>query len=382
MPSIEGLLRKEGVIRTRAHQCAYNLLSKDDEGVGLVYKPTAFLTNAPFVAERLQRRCSNIESKNVHRHVHLLSGRARKAQVYPPELCRAICAGIRDQKNYDGSGERLIGSFEVDRISKEDLKDMEKKSNGLHEDHDQDMIAIDDVTGARLDIRLVREAREAEMKYFKKMGVYRKVPIQKCFEMTGKAPIGVRWIDVNKQDNEHPRYRSRLVAKEFKTQNDPTLFAATPPLEVLKIIISLAATRNDRGNIHRKIMINDVSRAYFYAVSETPTYVKLCSEDQDEGDQGMCGELRVSMYGTRKAAQNWQKCVHGSLSKLGFRCGQASPCIYWHPKRDIVTMVHGDDFISAGGGDDLSWMSKSLEKQFEISTETIGPEHSDQKQAK
>eukprot|EP00973_Karenia_brevis_P028015 3857837-Karenia_brevis.AAC.1 len=92
------------------------------------------------------------------------------------------------------------------------------------------------------------------MKYFEKMGVYRKVPIQKCLDMTGKAPIGVRWIDVNKQDNEHPRYRSRLVAKEFRTHNDPELFAATPPLEVLKMIISIAATRDSRGRIHRKIM--------------------------------------------------------------------------------------------------------------------------------
>eukprot|EP00973_Karenia_brevis_P017484 2398961-Karenia_brevis.AAC.1 len=93
------------------------------------------------------------------------------------------------------------------------------------------MIAIDDVTGARLDIKLVREAREAEMKYFKKMGVYRKVPISKCVQLTGRMPIGVRWIDVNKQDNINPRYRSRLVAKQFKTYNDPDLFAATPPLE-------------------------------------------------------------------------------------------------------------------------------------------------------
>eukprot|EP00973_Karenia_brevis_P039952 5514950-Karenia_brevis.AAC.1 len=140
------------------------------------------------------------------------------------------------------------------------------------------------------------------------MGVYRKVPIKKCIEQTGKMPIGVRWIDVNKQDTLNPKYRSRLVAKEFKTYNDPDLFAATPPIEVLRMIISIAATRNQRGKIHRKIMVNDVSRAYFYAKSDAPTFVKLCEEDTGEGEQDMCGELRVSMYGTRKAAQNWQAC--------------------------------------------------------------------------
>eukprot|EP00973_Karenia_brevis_P064695 8986637-Karenia_brevis.AAC.1 len=56
-------------------------------------------------------------------------------------------------------------------------------------------------------------------------------------------------------------------------------------------------------------MVNDVSRAYFYAKSQQPTFVELCDEDRAPGDEGMCGELMVSMYGTRTAALNWQHCV-------------------------------------------------------------------------
>ena len=113
---------------------------------------------------------------------------------------------------------------------------------------------------------------------------------------------------MNKQDETNPKYRSRLVAKQFKTNNDPELFAATPPLEALKMIISIAATRHKvLKKITRKIMINDVSRAYFYANSDRPTFVEICEEDWEPGDEAMCGELNVSMYGTRRAAQNWQK---------------------------------------------------------------------------
>ncbi len=55
-------------------------------------------------------------------------------------------------------------------------------------------------------------------------------------------PIKVRWIDINKGDTENPEYRSRLVAKEIKKDSREDLFAATPPLEALKILFRLAMT--------------------------------------------------------------------------------------------------------------------------------------------
>ena len=62
---------------------------------------------------------------------------------------------------------------------------------------------------------MVREARKEEMEEFKKHEVYIKVPLQECYERTGAAPIGTRWVDINKGDKIHPEYRSRLVAQEI-----------------------------------------------------------------------------------------------------------------------------------------------------------------------
>ena len=62
------------------------------------------------------------------------------------------------------------------------------------------LVAWDDVTGAVLDPDLVKEARNAAMVFFKKMNVYENVTESERYKETGKAPIGVRWIDVNKQD--------------------------------------------------------------------------------------------------------------------------------------------------------------------------------------
>ena len=44
--------------------------------------------------------------------------------------------------------------------------------------------ATDDVLGTPLDPRLVKKARQKEMKYFKEMGVYVKVSKQECWAQT------------------------------------------------------------------------------------------------------------------------------------------------------------------------------------------------------
>ena len=54
------------------------------------------------------------------------------------------------------------------------------------------------------------------MQELAKHGVYTKVPLEECWKETGMAPIGTRWVDVNKGDEDNPEYRSRLVAKEIK----------------------------------------------------------------------------------------------------------------------------------------------------------------------
>ena len=69
------------------------------------------------------------------------------------------------------------------------------------------------------------------------------------------------WIDVNKGDSINWKYRSRYVAKEFNTGYQDGLFASTPPLEALRLIISDAATRDQEED--KVITVNDVARAFF-----------------------------------------------------------------------------------------------------------------------
>ena len=133
------------------------------------------------------------------------------------------------------------------------------------------------------------------------MKLHVKVPTSECIKRTGRQPISVRWIDINKGDEDHPNYRSRLVAREINTHKREDLFAATPPLEALKTILSMCATSN-KGEV---VMVNDISRAFFHARTKRDVYVQLADEDKLPHEQGMCGKFQFSMYGTRDAAQNW-----------------------------------------------------------------------------
>ena len=155
------------------------------------------------------------------------------------------------------------------------------KLNIPHEGSDYDdhnditEVAWDDVSGKHLDPEGVRKARAAKIDYYRKMRVYVKVPIAEYIAKTGQRPIGVRWVDIDKGDRDRPNYRSRLVAKHYSQERDDDLYAATPPIESLRIVVSAATT----GNKEKAIMVNDVSTAYFYAPCEEEIYVELCKEE-------------------------------------------------------------------------------------------------------
>ena len=95
----------------------------------------------------------------------------------------------------------------------------------------------DDVSGAALSPAAARAARTDEIEYVRKISPYVKVPTGECMKTIGKQPTSVRWIDINHGDAINPNYRSSLAAREVNNNKRDDLFAATPPLEVLKIIL-------------------------------------------------------------------------------------------------------------------------------------------------
>ncbi len=95
-PCVQKLLKSAGVTRAVSDMCVYGMSQEDEEGTTLIRKLTAFMTNAPAVARRLSQR-----RVGCHRHITLIGGRAKRAEVYPQQLCREILVGLIEQMRED-----------------------------------------------------------------------------------------------------------------------------------------------------------------------------------------------------------------------------------------------------------------------------------------
>ena len=100
-------------------------------------------------------------------------------------------------------------------------------------------------------------------------------------------------------------------------------------------------------------------------------YIEIPSEDEDAGPD-VLGKLELCLYGTRDAAKGWQETLSAQLEACGFRRGIGHPAVFWHPERDIMTLVHGDDYVSSGLQTDLDWMEVQLQASYEIQTQKLG----------
>ena len=122
---------------------------------------------------------------------------------------------------------------------------------GLYDDCD----FYDDISGVKLDHRLSVEARKKEIDFFKDRKVYTKRAREPWMKV-----IRTKWLDVNKGDEANPNIRARLVGCEVAKEKRDDIFAATPPLECLKLVTSICAS-NQGGREPYRLMAIDVRRA-------------------------------------------------------------------------------------------------------------------------
>ena len=240
--------------------------------------------------------------------------------------------------------------------------------------------------------KLCVEGRKKELDYFQSKDVWEMRTVKEAVAKTGEKPISVRWVETNKGDDANPNVRSRLVAREIRMAGQEAIFAPTPPLESLRMVLSYAVTNFSGEKIKEygedseermQVMLIDISRAYFNAkigADDDPVYVDFPPELN--APAGMCGRLRRHMYGTRRAADGWQDEYSSSLKEAGFVQGLASPCVFRHPARRIVLSVHGDDFTDAGPKSQLDWLEATLRGRYELTTGgRLGPGKEDTKEA-
>ena len=245
LPIIKRMMRGVGVDIVEADQCMFGMKTwgKNRAQLMLAKNPTRFMTNSRAIGQELKRKCDGS-----HEHQPLADGRARDAARYPPALCRALCRGIAKEKMQRECGVRAvleIGEGMYKRVIDSDdhhdreesdvgryltdpgrptppgavkgrptavqclnrLTEYKNKSGGI-----SSVLAWDDLTGMKLDAGQVKEERAKEVQYLRDKRVYDKIPRSQALRNKWNI-IQTRWIDINKGDDENPKYRSRMVGK-------------------------------------------------------------------------------------------------------------------------------------------------------------------------
>ena len=371
----------DGVRKVLFDFCRLGMMTADDNGnEAYAKKRTAILTNSDATATLLR----HAQCLGNHRHEPLLNGKASACQQYPDKFTMAICEGVKREMDTIKWRDEVFDILDVSTPFGKLMKlqeIIEAKAVAPEEDPFAELYDgksfMDDVHGGELDKAMAIKARRVEIDYFKRMGVYTKVQ-----RHSGMKIISTKWIDTNKGDTTDPNYRARLVGREIAMTKRDDLFAATPPLESLRYIVSTCASNQLHPEPSERycLMSNDIKRAYFYAPSTRPIFIEIPEEDREQGDEGMVGQLNLSLYGTRDAALNWTNTFTAHLESIGFNRGAACPCNFIHEERGIALTVHGDDFTSTGKEKELQWFEAQLKAKYDIKTNVMGPKSQHDKQ--
>ena len=265
---------------------------------------------------------------------------------------------------------------EIDQIMAEEWADQELELQKSIEEY-----AWDDVNNFALPIDKVREARKEEMEHM--MGkTFVVVKKSEAYRVTGTHPISTKWVDTDKNHgNGDLLVRSRWVARDFRARGEKDredLFSATPPLELIRYLLSRQATRREDGR-ERKTLYIDVKKAHLIPKCTRDVYVELPPEAGAQEDE--CGKLRYWLYGCRPAAQAWEEDYSGEFEAAEFKRLTSCPVAFSHKERDLAGGVHGDDFVFCGVDEDLDFVEHLLREKYEIKVRgRLGSGESDKKE--
>ena len=179
-----------------------------------------------------------------------------------PELGEAILVGMTKQLEADGA---LVPGAQGVACQLAEDHPHHGREQGYYCDPGE---FWDDITGVKLDAEKVRKARELELEFVDKKPIYIEADVDECWARTGKKPISTRWVDIDKGGGEH---RSRWVARDFKTEATTEYFAATPPWEAVKFLVSLLASQ---GQPSEK-SVRNITKGQRRAIRDMPSIRRM-----------------------------------------------------------------------------------------------------------
>ena len=190
------------------------------------------------------------------------------------------------------------------------------------------------------------------------MGVYEYIDRKTAEKDEEGKFVKVKWVRTKKGGG----VRCRLVAQELGYgERLDELFAGTPSLGAVRLGLAYAMRKKTY-----KVMVLDVKCAFLYGTARRRVYIELPHTDPRYGDPNVVGVLMKSMYGTRDAPQIWGEHVKATLEGLGYKQSAYQPSVYYHPEKELVIVVHVDDFLCAGDAEALEELYVGLGQKYDL----------------
>lgn len=161
---------------------------------------------------------------------------------------------------------------------------------------------------------------------------------------TGKPPIRVYWTEANTQDECNPKYWSRLLAKQGPQEvGGPRHVHRYAAHRHVEVPCKLGAHRMVESRLPHEAH----GERHGSGVRELICGVsRLCSWKDGRkfapGDENKSGELRVSMYSTRPAAQNRQRFYVRRASRAQRVCSHSCTPLHFPTCVDVLAPLLTD----------------------------------------
>ena len=186
----------------------------------------------------------------------------------------------------------------------------------------------------------------------------------------GKKLVGSRWIFKIKKnsDGEIARWKARFCAKGF-TQvagiDFHETYAPVAKMNSIRLILSIVTTEN--LELHQA----DVDTAFLYGLMDAEVYIKQPTGYIEPGKEDWACLLLKSLYGTKQAARQWYKKVHGTMTKNGFIECQSDNCVYVryiNSEFSIIALYVDDLIIASTTLNGVKTILDFLKKDFSINS--------------
>ncbi|CAK0856358.1 unnamed protein product [Prorocentrum cordatum] len=316
---VKDVMALPGVEVGRGDQCVFGLVVADAHGDRLAKKPTGWMSNHKEVLDEVCKRCPNDTGiGSRHEHSTFVGRNMRVAERCPVKLLRAILRGLR---RHHGN-KKVLALSALDAGPNVDDEEISLKDFvGKWRDTLRTEF-YDDLTGLTLDPARVKAARRLEMDFMAQLGVWVYAREEDCQRELGRRPLSGR---------------------------------------VLRFL--------------------DISRAHPHCEIKRTVYIKLPEEDPMSQEIGTCGLLRMALYGTRDAGQNFELTTAETV--IGAGCDQSafSPCVYCHKDLQVSFFHHGDDFVLEGSRGGTEPICEALKTKFIVKDRgVLGPAPTDAKE--